>query len=94
MHRLAATLREASNARGRLSFQGLRIQPAFAGDNHISSAHRIFQTDGFGHDLESQPDCSRHEAEQAEPQAAGGTRAGDIPLIVAASPRDHVRQLR
>src|SRR5205085_3917067 len=71
---LADMSRHRGNAGGRLAFQGLRIEPAFAGNDDVRFLDRSPESDQFGDDVEARSDGRLAETHQAKAKTAGGAR--------------------
>src|SRR4051812_3832262 len=85
---------QRSNPGGSLALQGLRVEPAFAGDDDVRFLDCSLEPDEFRNHVETRTDGRASETDQAKAKAAGGTCAGQIPKVAAEIAAHNLGQAR
>ena len=89
----AVLAREVRHARGRFAFQGLQIEPTFAGDDHVSLLNFGFRSIIVARG-QSRTEVSRRKAHETKGQTAGCAAPDRFSKIAAQILRGDIGQPR
>src|SRR5262245_21701477 len=79
--RFAMFAREGRDTGRTFAFQGLAIDAAFTGEDHVAGGNALLEPEGFGEEIETGADPGVAKTEQAEAEATGRAGAGCLAKV-------------